>query len=160
MLVDSRLQAIYEGHTGADADAQALTRQLLESLGRGGARDVLDGMCTLIYVYVCWLREVAEDHGKEIVAFLIPSLVETMRMMPRAFPAPTIPTATALVLAAATDLSPSLWRTQYGGWTAQEMIPLEATAVLLAERINRMTDDHDFAARLVTQLLADVDADS
>ncbi|MFF7969649.1 hypothetical protein ACFZC3_30410 [Streptomyces sp. NPDC007903] len=54
-------------------------------------------------------------------------------------------------------LSPSLWRAQYGRWTDAETNPLEGTAVLLAEHINRMSDDCDFATRMVTDALTGAD---
>jgi hypothetical protein len=64
-----------------------------------------------------------------------------------------------LLVAAGTGLSPNLWRAQYGGWTDAEMNPLEATAVLLAEHINRMSGDRDFATRLITEALSNSDQD-
>ncbi len=62
-----------------------------------------------------------------------------------------------LVAAAGTGLSPSLWRKQYGYWTDDEMNPLEATAFLLAEHINRITDDRDFATRMISEALSGMD---
>lgn len=64
-----------------------------------------------------------------------------------------------LVIAAGTGLSPSLWRRQYGDWTDKEMNPLEATAILLAEHINRMTGDPAFATRLITEALSRAEED-
>jgi hypothetical protein len=65
-----------------------------------------------------------------------------------------IPTMAGLVIAAGTGLSPNLWRKQYGDWTEKEMTPLEATAFLLAEHINRITDDPDFATRMISEALS------
>lgn len=62
-----------------------------------------------------------------------------------------------LVIAAGTGLSPSLWRKQYGDWTQKEMASLEVTAFLLAEHINRITDDPGFATRLITEALSSSD---
>jgi hypothetical protein len=62
-----------------------------------------------------------------------------------------------LVIAGLNDLSPSLWRKQYGPWTSAEMTPLEVTAFLLADHINRITDDPDFATRLITDALSRAD---
>ena len=39
------------------------------------------------------------------------------------------------------------------------MNPLEVTAFLLAEHINRLTDDHDFASRMITEALSSADED-
>ncbi|GGP77000.1 hypothetical protein GCM10010278_64210 [Streptomyces melanogenes] len=77
-----------------------------------------------------------------------------MRMMPRSVGPEAIPTLAGLVVAAGTGLSPSLWRQQYGDWTEEEMTPLEVTAFLLAEHINRITNDTDFATRLITDALS------
>lgn len=87
----------------------------------------------------------------------VPALVATMRMMPKTFRPEVIPTMAGLLVAAGTGLSPNLWRAQYGRWTEAEMNPLEATAVLLAEHINRIADDHDFATRLITEALSSSD---
>lgn len=64
-----------------------------------------------------------------------------------------------IVIAAGTGLSPSLWRTQYGDWTEEEMNPLEATAFLLAEHINRLTDDRAYATRLISNALFGAERD-
>jgi hypothetical protein len=79
-----------------------------------------------------------------------------MTMM-RTVPPETVPTMTALVVAAGTGLSPSLWRKQYGFWTKEEMRPLEATAFLLAEHINRLTEDREFATRMIADALTRAD---
>ncbi|GAA4988675.1 hypothetical protein GCM10023205_69580 [Yinghuangia aomiensis] len=85
---------------------------------------------------------------------MVPNLVATMRMMPKSIRPEVIPTMAGLLVAAGTGLSPNLWRKQYGYWTNEEMTPLEATAFLLAEHINRMTDDHDFATRMIADVLS------
>ncbi|CAL9344925.1 MULTISPECIES: hypothetical protein [unclassified Streptomyces] len=153
MMIDSRLKSIHDGKTGTDPEQQELIDQFAASLGPGGVDDVLDGACTLIYMFMRWLRMAHEDHGKDVIEYVVPNLVATMRMMPKSVPPETIPTMAGLVIAAGTDLSPSLWRKQYGYWTEEEMTPLEATAFLLAEHINRITDDPDFATRLITEAL-------
>jgi hypothetical protein len=76
-----------------------------------------------------------------------------MRMMPKSIRPEAIPTMAGLVVAAGMGLSPSLWRKQYGKWTKEEMNPLEATAFLLAEHINRLTEDREFATRLISKAL-------
>ncbi|MEI7033876.1 hypothetical protein [Streptomyces pratensis] len=55
-------------------------------------------------------------------------------------------------------LSPNLWRRQYGNWTEAELKPLEATAYLLAEHINRIAEDPDFATRVITEALSRAEA--
>lgn len=159
MVIDSRLKAIYDGKTGTDPEQRRLMDQFIASLGPQGARDLLDGACTLIYMYMIWLRRAYEDHGKDVIEYVVPSLVATMRTMPRSVRPEAIPTMAGLVIAAGTGLSPSLWREQYGDWTKEEMNPLEATAFLLAEHINRLTEDRDFATRLITDALSKADCD-
>lgn len=157
MMIDSRLKAIYDDKTETDAEQQALTDQLAASLGPSGVDDMLDGACTLIYMFMQWLRMAYEDHDKDVIECVVPNLVATLRMMPKSVRPEAIPTMAGLLIAAGTGLSPSLWRKQYGDWTKAEMNPLEATAFLLAEHINRLTDDRDFATRMITQALSSAD---
>ncbi|MBA2806191.1 hypothetical protein E0500_001615 [Streptomyces sp. KM273126] len=154
MMMDSRLKAVYDGKTKADPEQQALIDQFAASLGPRGVDDVLDGTCTLIYMFMQWLRMAYEDHDKDVIECVVPNLVATMRMMPKSVRPEVIPTMAGLLVAAGTGLSPSLWRKQYGRWTENEMTPLEATAFLLAEHINRLTDDPDFATRMITEALS------
>ncbi|MCZ1011806.1 hypothetical protein [Streptomyces lydicus] len=154
MVIDSRLKAVYDGTTETDPEQQELIDQFTASLSPKGAGDVLDGACTLIYMFMNWLRMAYEDHDKDVIECVVPPLVATMRMMPRSVRPEAIPTMAGLVIAAGTGLSPSLWRKQYGKWTVKEMNPLEATAFLLAEHINRLTDDRDFATRLIAEALS------
>lgn len=154
MAIDSRLKAIYDGRTGTDSEQQQLMDQFTASLGPEEANDVLDGACTLIYMFMQWLRMAYEEHDKDVIEYVVPGFVTSMRMMPRSIRPEVIPTMTGLVVAAGTGLSPSLWRKQYGDWTGDEMNSLEATALLLAEHINRLTDDRDFAARMITEALS------
>lgn len=157
MMIDSRLKAVYDGKTGTDPDQQALVEQFAASLGPEGVDDVLDGTCTLIYMFMQWLRMAYEDHDEDVIECVVPNFVASMRMMPRSVPPEVIPTMAGLLIAAGTGLSPNLWRQQYGDWTEEELTPLEATALLLAEHINRLTDDHGFATRLITKALSDSD---
>ena len=159
MVIDSRLKAIYDGRTGADPAQKKLIEQFVASLGPSEVDDLLDGACTLIFMFTKWLRMAYEDHGKDVIEYVVPSLVAAMRKMPKSVPAEVIPTMAGMVVAAGTGLSPSLWRKQYGDWTREEMNPLEATAVLLAEHINGLTDDRDFATRMITDALTSVDRD-
>ncbi|MFD5428958.1 hypothetical protein [Streptomyces sp. NPDC127084] len=153
MMIDSRLRAIYDEKDETDPEQQQLIDQYAASLGPDGIDDLLDGSCTLIYMYMRWLRTAYEDHDRDPIEYVIPSLVASMRMMPRSFPAEVIPTMVGLVVAAGTDLSPNLWRKQYGYWTKEELTPLEATTFLLADHINRLTEDNDFATRLISDAL-------
>ncbi|MFI9649490.1 hypothetical protein ACIHAA_24725 [Streptomyces sp. NPDC052040] len=157
MVIDSRLKAIYDGKTGSDPEQQELVDQFVASLGPGGVDALLDGVCTLIYVFMKWLRMTCESHGKDVIEYSVPALVATMRAMTKSFRPEVIPTMAGLLVAAGTGLSPNLWRAQYGSWTAAEMNPLEATAVLLAEHINRIGGDHDFATRLITEALSNAE---
>ncbi|CAM5407717.1 putative protein OS=Streptomyces alboniger OX=132473 GN=CP975_33595 PE=4 SV=1 [Streptomyces alboniger] len=154
MMVDSRLKSVHGGGATNDPVQQALSEQFVASLDRQGATDLLDGACTLIYMYMTWLRQVHEDQDKDVIEYVVPHLVATMRMMPKSIRPETIPTMAGLVVAAGMGLSPNLWRLQYGDWTGKEMNSLEATAFLLAEHINRVTDDPDFATRLVTEAMS------
>ncbi|WP_405008054.1 hypothetical protein OHV13_31795 [Kitasatospora purpeofusca] len=160
LVIDSRLKAIYDGRTGTDPEQQRMVDQFAASLGPAEADALLEGVCTLIYMYMDWLRAVCERHDKEVVEHVVPSLVATMRMMPNTFRPEVVPTMAGLLIAAGTGLSPNLWRAQYGDWTGAEMNPLEATSVLLAEHINRIVgDDQDFATRLIADALAVTDLD-
>ncbi|MEV7192468.1 hypothetical protein AB0N81_11775 [Streptomyces sp. NPDC093510] len=157
MMIDSRLKGIHDGKTETDAEQQVLIRQFTESMGPNGADDVLDGACTLIFMFMTWLRKVHEEHGKDVIEYVVPNLVASMRMMPKSMPTEVIPSMAGLVVSAGIGLSPNLWRGQYGDWTDEEMTPLEATAFLLAEHINRIADDPDFATRMITEALTDAE---
>ncbi|MGW8970033.1 hypothetical protein [Streptomyces platensis] len=157
MIIDSRLKAVYDHKTDTDPEQQRMIDQFAASLGPTGVDALLDGVCTLIYMLMKWLRTACEDHDKDVIEYAVPALVATMRMMPKTFRPEVIPTMAGLLVAAGTGLSPNLWRAQYGHWTEAEMNPLEATAVLLAEHINRIADDHDFATRLITEALSSSD---
>ncbi|MEU8679305.1 hypothetical protein [Streptomyces sp. NPDC048560] len=159
LMIDSRLKGIHDGRTETDPEQQALTDQFAASLDAEGVDDVLDGACTLIFMFMTWLRQAHEAHDKDVIEYVVPNLVATMRKMPKSIRPEAIPTMAGLVVAAGTGLSPNLWRKQYGDWTDKEMNPLEATAFLLAEHINRITDDPDFASRLITDALSIADED-
>ena len=159
MMVDSRLKTVHAGKSATDPEQQELMDQYLASLGPDGLDDLLDGACTLIYMFMTWLRKAHESEDKDVIEYVVPNLVASMRMMPKSIRAEAIPTMAGLVVAAGTGLSPSLWRKQYGYWTDDEMNPLEATAFLLAEHINRITEDPDSATRLITDALARTEQD-
>jgi len=153
MMVDSRLKTVHAGKSATDPEQQELMDQYLASLGPDGLDDLLDGACTLIYMFMTWLRKAHESEDKDVIEYVVPTLVATMRMMPRSCPPEVIPMMAGLVIAAGTGLSPNLWRQQYGDWTKDEMTPLEATAFLLAEHINRIADNPDFATRMIADAL-------
>jgi hypothetical protein len=157
MVIDSRLKGIFGRTSQADAEQQALTDQFFASLDAGGAGDLVDGVCTLIYMFMQWLRMAYEDHSRNVIEYVVPNLVTTMRRMSTSIRPEVIPTMAGLLVAAAIGLHPGLWRKQYGPWTTDEMNALEATAFLLAEHINRLTDDRDFATRLITEALSSAD---
>ncbi|MER5781526.1 hypothetical protein ABT104_07310 [Streptomyces mobaraensis] len=159
MLIDSRLKTIQAGKSRTDPEQRALMGRFTDSLDAEAANDVLDGACTLIFMFMKWLREAYAAHDKDVFAYVVPNVVGTMRMMPKSVRPEAIPTMAGLIIAAGADLSPSLWRKQYGFWTEAEMNPLEVTAFLLADHINRLTDDPDFATRLITDALSSVDGD-
>ncbi|MFJ5308549.1 hypothetical protein [Streptomyces sp. NPDC088350] len=153
MMVDSRLKAVHDGKSATDPEQQALMDQFVASLGPGGLDDLLNGACTLIYMFMTWLRKAHESQDKDVLEYVVPTLVATMRMMPRSCPPEVIPMMAGLTIAAGTGLSPNLWRQQYGDWTKEEMTPLEATAFLLAEHINRITENPEFATRMIMEAL-------
>lgn len=61
-MIDSRLRSIHSGKTETDPEQQELINQFAASLGPRGADDVLDGACTLIYMFMTWLRKAHEEH--------------------------------------------------------------------------------------------------
>ncbi|MFJ3662808.1 hypothetical protein ACIPPM_20365 [Streptomyces sp. NPDC090119] len=159
LMIDSRLQAIYDDKSEVDPEYQRLLDQFAASLGPTGLDALLEGTCTLIYLFMKWLRLACEAHDQDVIESVVPTIVTTMRNMPKTFRPEVIPIMAGLLISSGLGLSPSLWRAQYGRWTDAEMNPLEGTAVLLAEHINRMSDDRDFATRMVTEALTGADKD-
>ncbi|WP_369780449.1 hypothetical protein [Streptomyces sp. R33] len=159
MLIDSRLKTVYDGKAGTDPQQRQLIDSFTASLGPEEADELVDGACTLIYMFMQWLRMAYEDHDRDVIEYVVPGFVASMRMMPKSIRPEVIPTMAGLIIAAGTGLSPNLWRKQYGDWTGDEMNALEATALLLAEHINRLTDDRDFATRVITEALSSAEQD-
>ncbi|MGW1998475.1 hypothetical protein [Embleya sp. NPDC001921] len=159
MMIDSRLRSIHGDGTDCDPEQRELTDRFVASVGPEGAVAVLDGACTLVFLFMEWLRVAYAEHGMDPIERVVPSLVATLRMMPVSVRPEAMPTMAGLVVAAGTGLSPALWRAQYGFWTEDEMTPLEATAFLLAEHINRLTDDPNFATRMIADTLSAADRD-
>jgi hypothetical protein len=153
-MVDSRLRALYADKAESDPEQRELTAMFAASMGPEGIGAVLDGACTLIYMYMKWLQALCEQQDEDVVEYVVPAAVGTMRMMPKSVRPEVIPTMAGLLVAAGTGLSPNLWRAQHGPWTEAEMSALEATVVLLAERMNRITDDRDFAVRMIAEALS------
>jgi hypothetical protein len=91
MMVDSRLKAVHAGKSATDPEQQELMEQFLASLGPDGLDDLVDGACTLIYMFMTWLRKAHESEGKDVIEYVVPTLVATMRMMPRSCPPEVIP---------------------------------------------------------------------
>ncbi|CAM5235800.1 hypothetical protein GCM10010329_61700 [Streptomyces spiroverticillatus] len=161
-MVDARIKQIHESGTADEgaAESRELTRLFAASAGADGLQDLLDGTCTLIYMFMQWLHRTHAQGDKDVIEYVVPHLVATLRMMPRSVPPQTIPTMAALVIAAGTGLSPNGWRSQYGDWTPEEMQALEVTAFLIAEHINRIADDHGYAVRLVADALDQAETDT
>ncbi len=154
LIIDSRLKAFRAGSGEPDLEGRRLTDQLLRSLDSEGAGDVLDGTCTLIYLYMEWLRKVHEAKGQDVLENVVPYVVATLNAMPAGVRPEGIPTVAGMIIASATGQSPTLWRKQYGPWTREEMPALEAGAFLLAKYINDITADDDTATRMITELFA------
>lgn len=86
MVIDSRLKAIYDDKAGPGVEQRLLTEQFVASLDPGQADDLLDGACTLIYMFMTWLRKAHEEHGKDVIEYVVPNLVATMGTMHRSVP--------------------------------------------------------------------------
>lgn len=155
LLIDSRLKQFQADEP--DEQQQQLTDELLRSFDARDASAVLDGACTLIYLFTQWLRQVHEAQERDVVEYVVPYIVNTLKAMTRSIPREAIPTMVGLITAAAIDQSPTLWRGQYGEWREEEMTALEATAFLLAKYINDLTDDEETATRMIMDLLSSVE---
>lgn len=157
LLIDSRLKQLHDGEP--DEQQQRLTEQLLRSFDVKAANAVLDGACTLIYLFTQWLRQVHEEQDRDVIEDVVPYIVGTLKAMTRSIPREVIPTMAGLIIASAIDQSPTLWRGQYGEWNEEEMTALEATAFLLAKYINDLTGDDETATRMIMDLLSSVEED-
>lgn len=92
MAIDSRLKAVYDGKTATDPQQQVLIDQFTASLGPEGARDLVDGACTLIFMFMTWLRKAHEAHDKDVIEYVVPHLVQRCARCPGAFdPRPSPP---------------------------------------------------------------------
>jgi hypothetical protein len=153
MEIDSFLTRIH-GATGAGRPGlDGLTAgQVVPTVAQ--AREVLTGYCTVIYLFITFWRRAGEARGEDLLAEVIFGTVTRLRDMPRTVTPSAIPTMAALLSAAAIGASPNLWREQFGDWRQEELSAVQATAVLLAEGINRSTSDPDAALRLIMDTLA------
>ena len=118
------------------------------------ARDLLDGYCTIINMFITGWREALPDHEMDVLSGLIPVMVSRFRQMPTTVAPSTIPTMAAMMTAAAIGVNPNLWRAQFGNWQPEETLALRTTAVLLAETVNSAHGDVDAALRFIMDALA------
>jgi hypothetical protein len=118
------------------------------------ARDLLDGYCTIINMFITGWREALPDHEMDVLSGLIPVMISRFRRMTTTVVPSTIPTMAAMMTAAAIDVSPNLWRAQFGDWQSEEIPALRTTAVLLAETVNNAHGDVDAALRFIMDALA------
>ncbi|MFI0355552.1 hypothetical protein [Actinomadura sp. 9N407] len=153
LILDSRLNELREDAPAPDPAKRELLEQLLRSYDLDGVDDVLNGACSLIYLFMEWLRQVHEDNQNDVMEYVIPYVVDTMRRMPRSIRPEAIPTMTGMLTAAAIGLSPTLWRKQFGPWTPAELTALEVTLYILADHINRLTGDDNAATQMIASLL-------
>jgi hypothetical protein len=174
LQVDSRLKAIYRrieassrGTEPADeltAVAGLATSTSRDALGRldvsvvktaEDARELLDGYCTVVFVIVQWAMasgEEPEAKPEDALATVVRMLFSRLRLLKRAVPSASVPTMIALVTAAAMGHSPQRWREQYGHvWSEGDVAALEATAVCLAEWVNKLQGSPDAALRLIME---------
>lgn len=169
LQVDSRLRVIIRKIEALSADRDRDEPGTLDVPVAGTvqeARDLLDGYCTVVYVIVRWAcapdetadradgnRDGAADGGQpaaEALAGIVAMLFYRLTALKRAVVPSAIPTMIALVTAAAMGTSPQRWRDQYGHvWSEGDVAALEATAVCLAEWVNRRQGSPDAALRLV-----------
>jgi hypothetical protein len=151
MEIDSCLKRIQGTGTGKQGLPELAAEQIVPTAAQ--AREVLVGYCTVIYLFITLWRKASESSGKDLMAEVISSTVDRLQMMTRTVAPSTIPTMAALMTAAGMQASPNLWRAQFGDWRAEELSSVQATALLLAEGINRSAEDSDAALRLVMDAL-------
>lgn len=159
LCVDSRLTQLRGEAKESDEEQRELVNQVLDSFDAKGANDVIDGTCTLLYLFMDLLRQIHAEQGHNAINSVVPQTVETLRAMPNSVQVEAIPTMSGMLTAAAIGLSPTLWRKQYGPWTSAEMNALEATVFLLADNINRIAEDDNAATRMISNLLESVAAE-
>ncbi|MFC5186490.1 hypothetical protein [Actinomadura harenae] len=154
-VLDTRLKSIGSGEAAGEDE---LRSRYLESFGPLGAAAVLDGACTLIYVYMQWLEDAYSSQDEDVMEHVVPWVLGTMKLM-KVVDDEGIPTMAALLVAPVVGISPTLWRREHGPWRKEEMTALEVAMVLLGLRVNELTGDDDSAVRLITDLLDQFEAD-
>jgi hypothetical protein len=152
MEIDSYLNRIHgtgagSGQGGDELDAGQVVPTVTQ------ARAVLTGYCTVIYMFMALWRKVSEDTGKDLLGEVIFGIVTRLGDMTRTVAVSAVPTMAAMMTAAAIGASPDLWREQFGDWREEELAAVQATAVLLAEGINRAHGSPDAALRLIMDAL-------
>ena len=85
------------------------------------ARDLLDGYCTIINMFITGWREALPDHEMDVLSGLIPVMVSRFRQMTTTVAPSTIPTMAAVMTAAAIVVSPNLWRAQHSTLVAGQL---------------------------------------
>jgi hypothetical protein len=149
MDIDSTLRRI---HAADEISSVGLAAEdMVETVQQ--ARDVLDGYCTVIYLFLTMWRKTAEVSGQDLVAEVIAGVVTRLRQMTRNVAPSAIPTMAAMMTAAAMEASPTLWRAQFGDWRPEELAAVQVTAVLLAEGINLAHEDDTAALRMIMEVL-------
>jgi hypothetical protein len=149
MHIDGLLRRAHAA--AADGSGQADAPPVLLSLDE--QRDAFDGTCSLIYLFTTVFREAAEAEGEDVLATVVPELVRTLGYMKENVAAAAIPMMAAMVTAAALGMSPNLWRLRYGPWQPEDVKAVQATAMVLAEKINSAADSHDAALRMVMDIM-------
>jgi hypothetical protein len=151
--IDSMLKRIHG--TSGTRDSEPAIKHLIDTPEQ--ARDMRDGYCTVIYLFITMWRKAAEASGDDLLADVIPGTITRLREMTRNVAPSTIPTMAAMMTAAVMEASPTLWRAQFGDWQREELAAVQATALLLAEGINS-AHDHDAAAlRMIMETLTRAD---
>jgi hypothetical protein len=158
MEIDSFIKRIHGTGSGRPDESGELVAEQVVPTARQ-ARGVLNGYCTVIYMFITMWRKASEATDRDLVAGAIAATVTGLRGMTRTVAPSTIPTMVALMTACAIDASPTLWRTQFGEWRPEELPSVQATALLLAEGINRSHNDPDAALRLIMDAVARAEDD-
>jgi hypothetical protein len=149
MHVDGLLR---RAHAAADGGGgQAGAPAFVLSLDEQG--DVFDGICSLIYLFTTVFREAAEAEGEDVVADVVPDLLRTLGYMRENVAPAAIPMMAAMVTASALGMSPNLWRLRYGPWQPEDVAAVQATAMVLAEKLNSAAGSHGAALRMVMDIV-------
>jgi hypothetical protein len=155
MDIDSILNRIHG--TSDTRDSGPATEHLIGTPEQ--ARNMLDGYCTVIYLFITMWRKTAEASSDDLLADVIPGTITRLGEMTRNLEPSTIPTMAAMMAAAVMEASPTLWRAQFGDWQPEELAAVQATALLLAEGINSAHDDDAAALRMIMGTLTRAEED-